>query len=220
VIKILILYFIIICIASCKELHRQSKETVNTVNTNAVVGGPCEGCELYEAGMPKQINNEHTSIGWTEGKQKLIVKGKVLQVDGKTPAANIIVYYWHTNEMGLYTPDKNTPPQANLHGKLRGWIKTDENGNYTINTSKPGAYPSQHIPQHIHLAIKEPGINNAYYADLYFAADPLYTSHQKKYGKLNRAGDELLNTVKENNIEIAQHNILLGMNIPDYPMRK
>lgn len=197
-----------------------SSKNVSNKNTNTLVGGGCEGCELMYVGIPGQIASEHTSIGWTEGNQKLIVTGKVFQLDGKTPAPNVIIYYWHTDDKGLYSSNDQTPAQAKEHGKLRGWVKSDEDGNYTIKTSRPVAYPGQDIPQHIHLAIKEPDIASEYYADLYFDDDPLYLNHKKKYGKFDRAGTEILRIVLDGNIQIAEHNIVLGLNIPDYPKNK
>lgn len=191
----------------------------NQSNTSRIVGGGCEGCELMYVGMPEEILSEHTSIGWIEGEQKLILTGKVFQLDGKTPAPNIIIYYWHTDDNGLYSSNNQTPEQAKEHGKLRGWVKSDKNGNYKIKTSRPAAYPNQDIPQHIHLSIKEPDINNEYYADLYFDDDPLYLNHKKKYGNLDRAGTELLRVVLDGNIQIAEHNIVLGLNIPNYPSK-
>lgn len=194
---------------------KTSKQNLNT--TKAIVGGGCDGCEIMYVGMPKKILAEHTSAGWTEGKQKLILTGKVFQLDGRTPASEVIIYYWHTDDKGLYSSNNQTPKKAKEHGKLRGWVKSDKNGNYTIKTSRPVAYPNDNIPQHIHLSIKEPDIANEYYADLYFDDDPLYLNHKKRYGKLDRAGTELLRIVLDGNIQIAEHNIVLGLNIPDYP---
>lgn len=197
----------------------QTKQEPKELKQTKQVGGGCEGCELMFVGMPKNISNENTSIGWREGKQKLIITGKVFQLDGKTPASEIIIYYWHTDDNGLYSPNNQTPELAKEHGKLRGWVKSDKSGNYTINTSRPAAYPNDNIPQHVHLSIKEPDIINEYYADLYFDDDPFYLKHKKKYGKLDRAGTELLRIVLDDNIQIAEHNIILGLNIPDYPMK-
>jgi protocatechuate 3,4-dioxygenase beta subunit len=205
---------------SCNGQPKSEKKSQRSIKSEAVkiVGGGCEGCELMYVGMPEKITSEHTSIGWTRGKQKLILTGKVFQLDGKTPASDVIIYYWHTDDNGLYSSDNQTPKQAKEHGKLRGWVKSDKSGNYTIKTSRPAAYPNDNIPQHIHLSIKEPNINE-YYADLYFDDDPLYLNHKKKYGKLDRAGTELLRIVLDGNIQIAEHNIVLGLNIPDYPIK-
>lgn len=197
----------------------KSESNQNEIKTdkNKLIGGGCDGCELMYVGMPKVISSEHTSNGWTEGKHKLILTGKVFQLDGKTPASDVIIYYWHTDDKGLYSSNNQTPGQAKVHGKLRGWVKADKSGNYTIKSSRPAAYPNDNIPQHIHLSIKEPDITNEYYADLYFDDDPLYLNHKKKYGKIDRAGTELLRIVLDGNIQIAEHNIVLGLNIPDYP---
>ncbi len=210
-----LLLILINFLTSC---NGQTRQTPNESKQAKQVGGGCEGCELMYVGIPKNISSKHTSIGWTEGKQKLILTGKVFQIDGKTPASNVVIYYWHTDDNGLYSSDDKTPKQAKEHGKLRGWVKSDKSGNYTIRTSRPAAYPNDNIPQHIHLSIKEPNINE-YYTDLYFDDDPLYLNHKKKYGKLDRAGTELLRIVLDGNIQIAEHNIVLGLNIPDYPIK-
>lgn len=208
-------------LTSCNGQTNTDNQNRGTIQSNVkkIVGGGCEDCELMYVGMPENILSEHTSSGWTEGKQKLILTGKVYQLDGKTPAPNVIIYYWHTDDKGLYSSNSETPEGAKEHGKLRGWVKSDENGNYKIKTSRPRAYPNQDIPEHIHLSIKEPDISNEYFADLYFDDDQLYLKHKKKYGKLDRAGTELLRVVLDKDIEIAEHNIVLGLNIPDYPSK-
>lgn len=216
-----LLWIPVIFLASCngQPKPRYQEQNVIKADTRKIVGGGCEGCELMYVGMPEQITPEHTSIGWTEGNQKLILTGKVFQTDGKTPAPNVLIYYWHTDDKGLYSSNEQTPEQAREHGKLRGWIKSDENGSYAIKTSRPAAYPSQDIPQHIHLSIKEPDIQNEYYADLYFDDDPLYLKHKKRYGKLDRAGTEILRVLLDKDVQVAEHNIVLGLNIPDYPAK-
>jgi protocatechuate 3,4-dioxygenase beta subunit len=208
-------------LTSCNGQINTNKQSQTAPQSNAkqIVGGGCEGCELMYVGMPQKIFSEHTSIGWTEGKQKLILTGKVFQPDGKTPAPNVVIYYWHTDDQGLYSSNNETPKEAKEHGKLRGWVKSDENGNYKLKTSRPAAYPNQDIAQHIHLSIKEPDIKNEYFADLYFDDDPLYLKHKKKYGKTDRAGTEILRVVLDKDIQIAEHNIVLGLNIPDYPSK-
>lgn len=206
-------------LTGCNGQTKPNAKTPQNIDAKKPVGGGCEGCELMYVGMPQQILSNHISSGWTEGKQKLILTGKIFQLDGKTPAQDVIIYYWHTDDKGLYSSNSQTPKKANEHGKLRGWVKSDKDGNYTIKTSRPEAYPNDNIPQHIHLSIKEPDITNEYYADLYFDDDPLYLNHKKKYGKLDRAGTELLRVVLDNDIQIAEHNIVLGLNIPDYPTK-
>lgn len=209
-------------IVSCNGQMKNPERTINSsaVNGNKTIGGGCEGCELMYVGMPEKINTEDTSAAWYDGGQKLVVTGQVFQPDGKTPAPDVIIYYWHTDDKGLYTADSQTPAAAKEHGRLRGWVKTDVNGKYSIKTARPAAYPNDVIPQHIHLSVKEPGLSKEYFIDLYFDDDPLYLKHKKKYGKADRGGTEILRVVLDGNIEIAEHNIILGLNIPNYPVKK
>ena len=218
VFKTLLIHLVLIhLLMGCNGQTTKQSGKSNQIKSNKIVGGGCDGCELMYIGMPNQIQSENTSVGWAEGEQKLIVTGKIFQLDGKTPAPNVVLYFWHTDDEGLYSSGNETAKEVKLHGKLRGWVKSDKNGFYRIKTSRPAAYPTQDIPQHIHLSIKEADINNEYFADLYFDDDPLYLRHKKKYGKLDRAGTELLRVVIDKDIQIAEHNIVLGLNIPDYP---
>jgi protocatechuate 3,4-dioxygenase, beta subunit len=212
---------IITLLTSCQAQPATDKANQQKApaQTQQPVGGGCEGCELMYVAMPNEITPEHRSIGWTEGTQKLMVTGRVFQRDGKTPAPGIIIYYWHTDENGLYSSNSQTPANARQHGKNRGWVKSDKDGNYTMKTVRPGAYPNDVIPQHIHLSIKEPDIPQEYYADLYFEDDPLYAGHVKKYGKIDRAGNELLRVRREGGVLIADHAVILGLNIPNYPVK-
>ena len=186
--------------------------------TNSKVGGGCDGCELMYKGMPRQINAVDTSAGWYEGGTKLIITGRVLQRDGRTAAANVVVYYWHTDNNGRYLPAKGAH-NATRHGHLRGWVKTGRDGRYEIYTIRPAAYPSHDEPQHIHLSIKESELANEYYVDdLVFDDDPLLHRKTKRGFKAeNRGGSGVLRTGMKKNIQVAVHDIILGLNIPNYP---
>ncbi|MBS1555137.1 MAG: intradiol ring-cleavage dioxygenase [Bacteroidetes bacterium] len=186
--------------------------------TNSKVGGGCDGCEIMYHGMPKQINAVDTSAGWFEAGTKLIVKGLVLQRDGRTPAANVVVYYWHTDNNGRYSPAKGAH-NATRHGHLRGWVKTGRDGRYEIYTIRPAAYPSHDEPQHIHLSIKESELANEYYVDdLVFDDDPLlYRKTKRGFKAENRGGSGVLRIGMKKNIQVAVHDIVLGLNIPNYP---
>lgn len=181
------------------------------------VGGGCDGCELMFVGMPEALNAIDTSAGWYEEGQKLLVTGTVYKRDGKTPAADVIVYYWQTDNNGLYSPSKEVDKQAGRHGHIRGWIRTDKTGRYSVYTIRPAPYPDADIPAHIHISIKEPDLNEYYIDDLVFDDDILLT------GKLRsdmegRGGSGILRILLSGEMQIAEHNIILGLNIPDYPV--
>lgn len=73
---------------------------------------------------------------------------------------------------------------------------------------------------HIHLAIKEPDIADEYYVDeLVFDDDPLLTTAKRKALE-NRGGSGVLRPREEDGVLRAEHDIILGLHIPNYPETK
>ncbi len=211
----------IILWSSCNgQVKEKEKTSDNNIQTQKIIGGGCEGCELMYEGMPKNISSVDTSAGWFEPGEKLLVTGIVLKPDGKTPAKDVIIYYWQTDNNGLYSPSPEMNKKAERHGHIRGWVKSDAQGRYEIYTIKPMPYPGRNIPAHIHISIKEPVLPNEYYTDeLVFDDDKKLTTAERK--KLpNRGGSGILRPVKMNEMLVAEHNFITGLNIPDYPSPK
>lgn len=182
------------------------------------VGGGCDGCELMYVGMPGRMGSADTSMGWKIESRRLLLTGTVFRIDGKTPAANVVVYYWHTDTAGYYSPGKGSPSGSEKHGHLRGWVRTDRHGKYAIYTSRPAPYPGEEIPAHIHLVVKEENLKQEYYIDdVVFDDDPLLIPNLKKYPAENRGGSGIVRLLQMNNIVVAEHDIILGLNIPNYP---
>lgn len=189
-------------------------------NTPNIVGGGCDGCELMYEGMPDVINSIDTSPGWEEEGQKLIITGTVFELDGKTPASGVIIYYWQTDNDGYYSPKAGMNKKAKKHGHIRGWLKTGADGKYTIKTIRPAPYPKEEMPAHIHLSIKEPGLGNEYYTDaINFDDDKLLIPYLKRYLQENRGGSGVVRILIKDNLQIGEHNIILGLNIPNYPQK-
>ena len=213
---IVLINFLISCNGQKKDNNQTT--TKNTTEKSNVVGGSCDGCEIMYVDMPTNLKAVSTSAGWTEKGQKLLVTGTVFKLDGKTPAPNVIIYYWQTDNNGYYLPRQGLDEKAKTHGHIRGWIKTDENGKYAIYTIRPAPYPNDVSPAHIHLSIKEPEIDNEYYTDdINFDDDKLLIPYFKKYPQENRGGSGVVRILLKGNMQIAEHDIILGLNIPNYP---
>jgi len=196
----------------------QTKSTTTSPTAaSGVVGGPFENGEFMYIGMPENIGSVDTSAGWKQNGQKLLITGTMLKLDGKTPAPNVILYYYHTDINGLYAKKEGLDPRVVRHGYIRGWVKSDANGRYSIYTVRPASYPNSEFEAHIHPAIKEPGIDKEYYIDEFvFDDDKLLTGEKRK--KLeNRGGSGILRVMTNGDLQIAEHNIILGLNIPNYP---
>ena len=70
---------------------------------NIHVGGSCEGCEaIHESPIPfDSLKNLCWLPDWNDKGKKLAINGVVYKPDG-TPAPNVIIYVYHTDQTGVY----------------------------------------------------------------------------------------------------------------------
>lgn len=202
---ILLLFF---AITAC-----QSQTNKNEVSQK--VGGPCEGCEaIFEYGN-KNLTPTDTLPDFEQTEPKLKLTGTVFQKDGKTPAANVILYIYHTDRNGVYPTKGDEKDWAKRHGYIRGWIKTNNTGKYTFYTFRPASYPNTRAPQHIHITVKEP-TKNEYYIDEFLFGDDPNLSPTEEDNSANRGGSGIVKPDLKDGILTAKRDIVLGLNIPDY----
>ncbi|HQV51749.1 MAG: intradiol ring-cleavage dioxygenase [Flavobacteriales bacterium] len=178
--------FLILSLFQCSG--KTEHETPSTTTTRQV-GGPCDGCDLLYEGQPPLATLVPTLelASGSEPGDQLVIKGKVVQIDGKTPAENVILYIYHTDENGRYSPGKQQTLGLR-HGHLRGWLKTGADGHFTFKTIRPAAYPESKFPAHIHIFVKETD-KNAYYIDeVRFLDDPKLTTEERNKAE-QRGGD-------------------------------
>ena len=102
--------------------------------------------ERAQQSRPSTLSTTARIAPASEPGQPLVVRGRLLNVDG-SPAANAIVFAYHTDRGGLYDKRENGPHSW----RLRGWVKTDREGAFTFETIRPGSYPNSNNPPHVHF---------------------------------------------------------------------
>jgi protocatechuate 3,4-dioxygenase beta subunit len=201
----------------CTQGRTQNETEYETVTK--AVGGPCEGCEaIFESPVPLvQLNETDTLQDFNEPGPKLKVSGTVYKQDGKTPAPNVVLYVYHTNQEGIYPKRGDETGWGWRHGYIRGWVKTNSKGQYAFYTLKPATYPSRTDPAHIHITVKEPDKNEYYIDDFLFDDDPLLTA-EARARQQERGGNGIVRLQPGcGGVLTATRNIVLGKNIPGYP---
>jgi protocatechuate 3,4-dioxygenase beta subunit len=195
----------------------QSSGHNNKPGSKTHIGGRCEDCEaIHESPLPfTKMNNTDTLPDFNEAGPKLEISGTVYQRDGKTPARDVVIYIYHTDQAGNYPSGKNAKGWQKRHGYLRGWVRTNSDGFYKFYTLRPAAYPGRRDPQHIHVIIKEPKLNEYWIDEYLFEDDPLLV---KKPAELEaRGGNGVVKVQYLNGMGKVKRDIILGLNVPDYP---
>jgi protocatechuate 3,4-dioxygenase beta subunit len=208
---------ILTILAWCLLLAISPAQEISRKSTAGKVGGSCEGCEaIYESPVPlEQLISSTKLLDYGEEGTKIEISGIVYQRDGKTPAKDVVIYVYHTDQSGIYPSRGNEKGWGKRHGYIRGWVKTDKNGFYQFYTLKPNAYPNGEAPAHIHITIKEPDKNEYWIDEFLFHDDPLLPSSLPANPRGGSGVVKLLPS--EKGISHATRHIILGLNVPGYP---
>lgn len=210
----ILLFLLCYSITSCGQNNAQVKSEQGRNR----IGGQCEGCEaIYENTIPFNDMNEVDTLPiFGEQRPALVVSGVVYKSDGKTPAPGVVLYVYQTDRTGKYRVTGNETGWGRRHGSIRGWMKTNERGEYRFYTVQPASYSETGPPAHIHVFVKEPDKNEYYIDDFQFDDDPTLTPDMRRQQR-NRGGDGILKLEEKNGIYYGKRNIYLGKNVSDYP---
>jgi protocatechuate 3,4-dioxygenase beta subunit len=211
-----LIFLFIIILSACGRAPGNDTEQKNS-EKDMVMGGACDRCELMYEGMPpiETIPSEIDLAAVDEPGDRMEINGRLLMMDGKTPAKDVVLYMYHTNAAGRYTtPDTQSTGKA--HGHLRGWVKTNDKGEFKINSIRPVPYPGATIPAHIHMLVKEPG-KTLYYIDEVWFDDDLWVTKKMRDKAEQRGGNLIIHLTKNNrNVWVGELEITAGLNIPGY----
>jgi len=140
----------------------------------------CEGCEAILERAASTLSSTAIVASRFEPGDRLVLAGRVFKPDGKTPAAGVVVYMYHTNAAGVYAARPGDTGWAQRHGRLRGWVVSSDSGNYRFDTIRPSPYPGGSDPAHIHMTVKEPNRREYWIDAVVFTDDPLVTPAFRK----------------------------------------
>jgi protocatechuate 3,4-dioxygenase, beta subunit len=191
--------------------------TQSNGNGKQKVGGACEGCEaIHESPIPfAKLSWIDTLPDFNDPGPKMMISGVIYKADGKTPAKDVVLYVYHTDQNGVYPRKGGEKGWGVRHGYIRGWMKTNERGEYRFYTLRPASYPNSRAPQHIHPTIKEPGMNEYWIDEFLFDDDPFLTSTERS-NQPQRGGGGIIKLQEKNGMLVGERNIISGKNVPNY----
>ncbi|MCA9742882.1 MAG: intradiol ring-cleavage dioxygenase [Deferribacteres bacterium] len=183
---------------------------------NRQLVGACDGCEaVFEYGG-RGLAAVDTLPDFKDPGPKLKLTGTIYKPDGKTPAADVILYIYHTDQTGVYPTRGDEQGWARRHGYLRGWIKTGNDGKYAFYTLKPASYPNRSIAAHVHPILLEPDGKYYWLGSYLFDDDPLLNSRERARKSPRGGHPGLLHLEREGELLVGKRDIILGRNVPEY----
>ncbi len=156
-------------------LRAPRKPLILLPHTLSEITGPVFG---PDAVTPADNDLTRQSDGEPLG-ERIVVSGRVLDDNGR-PVPHTLIEIWQANAAGRYRHDRDNHPapiDPNFQGA--GRVLSDDYGNYTFTTVKPGAYPWKNHdnawrPAHIHFSLFGPAFATRLVTQMYFPGDPLF----------------------------------------------
>jgi hypothetical protein len=105
--------------------------------------------------------------GKDEPGERLIVSGRTL--DGAKPVPGVSLYVFHADVKGQYAPGMDQWA-GEYNPRLHAALRTDEQGRYQYETTRPGSYDNG--AAHVHYVVSAPGYEPLLLA-LQFQDDPI-----------------------------------------------
>lgn len=92
--------------------------------------------------------------------EPMIVTGRVVD-EQLMPVENALIYVFHTNHKGSYSSTGgNATMGDSLNPRLFGYLRTGKDGRYEYRTIRPGPYPGDGPPAHVHYEVRADGFED------------------------------------------------------------
>ncbi len=185
----------------CKTdtLAQKTESELSLIKKNAMPSGT-EARGAIDA--PDNVSWKTALSKKSDKDEPMIISGTIFQPDGKTPAPNILIYFYHTDSQGYYGRRGEV-----RDGHFRGWLLTGANGKYEFSSIKPAPYPNRTEAAHVHMTLtgknfKEDSIDSILFEGDRFISAQERSSAGRKGGfnpilKLEKGADGILRGVRD-----------------------
>ena len=163
-------------ITSCRSdvvAQKTVNDVLDAIRQNARPRG-AEGMGAID--FPEKVGPKFDLATEKDNGELMKISGTVYQADGKTPAANTLIYLYHTDIEGYY----GRTAEEHKHGRYRGWMLTNKNGSYAFVSIKPAPYPVQRFAAHIHMTVTTPTAREDWIDSILFEGDSLISPRERE----------------------------------------
>ena len=128
--------------------QKSNADVLSLIKKNANTSPAVNWCGAIDA--PENVSWKSILAKKSARDEPMMISGTVYNPDGKTPAPNVLIYFYHTDSEGFYNRKRDGEP---LHGHFRGWMLTDARGQYEFSSIRPAAYPERKFAAHVHMTL-------------------------------------------------------------------
>lgn len=160
----------------------------------------------------KNLNSVDTIPDFSTQKNKLKITGTIYESDGVTPAKNVLLFIHQADENGKFELKRHNKKRYVHH---RGWVRTNEDGKYTIYTFVPGSSIYSKELQQILPIVKEPNKPEYKIETFLFDTDPMLTDKCRAQVEETDPQRILKLDLKEG-LWVGKRDIVLGKEIDSY----
>lgn len=161
---------------NCKSdvtAQKSGDDILSLIKKNAMpVGAEARGA----IDAPKDVSWRTVLSTDSDKGEKMLISGTVYETDGKTPAPNVLIYLYHTDIEGYYGRGNG----EHKHGRYRGWLLTDAQGRYELQTIKPAPYPENRFAAHIHTTLTTKTMREDSIDSILFEGDKLISARERE----------------------------------------
>lgn len=163
---------------NCKSdtLAQKSNENIlDLIKKNANTSPAVNWCGAIDA--PDDVSWKTALSKKSDRDIPMIISGTVFNADGKTPAPNILIYFYHTDSDGYYNRKRDGEA---LHGHFRGWMLTDAKGRYEFSSIQPAPYPERRFSAHVHMTLTGKNFREDSIDSILFEGDKFITAQERE----------------------------------------
>ena len=189
---------------NCKShtlAQKNNEDILSLIKKNADASPGVNWCGAIDA--PENVSWKTALSKKFDKEEPLIISGTVYETDGKTPAPNVLIYFYHTDGEGFYGRGNGEV----RHGHFREWMLTNNQGAYEFSSIKPAPYPNRTQSAHIHMTLTGKNFKEDWIDSILFEGDKFITAQErvtagKKGGfnpilKLEKGANGILQAVRD-----------------------
>ena len=145
-------------------------EILSTPSLRPLREDPDRRLELFDL-VKKHVKTNHVQmVDPLEPGRRIRLDGRIVDMATGKPIAGALMQLFHTDASGEYRPGMTAGGGAG-NPRLWGYVRTDADGRFTVDTIMPERYTNSTVPRHVHYHVWADGYPK-FTSECFFDSDP------------------------------------------------